>query len=148
MQSSHTDQLDIIIEQLVNLNIEKAKVIKELEALNIEEDALLDRLREQRVFSRRHAKRATDTRTSRENPNKNESHSVRTPTAKSTKTKPNFAEKISDELTVGNTVEIINRYRGQKGVIGTVIKVTAKTVQIETKNHGTLSKQIRNVRKI
>ena len=145
MQSSHTDQLDIIIEQLVNLNIEKAKVIEELEALNIEEDALL---REQRAFSRRNAKRATDTRTSRENPNKNESHSVRIPTAKWTKSKPNFAEKILDELTVGNTVEITNRYRGQKGVIGTVIKVTAKTVQIEMKNHGTLSKRIRNVRKI
>ena len=38
MQPSHTDQFDNIIEQLVNLNIEKAKAIEELEALNIEED--------------------------------------------------------------------------------------------------------------
>ena len=45
MQTSHTDQFDNIIEQLVNLNIEKAKVIEELEALNIEEDALLDKLK-------------------------------------------------------------------------------------------------------
>ena len=149
MQSSHTDQFDIIIEQLVNLNIEKAKAIEELEALNIEEDALLDKLRVQRAFSHRQAIRATGTRTSRENPCKNESHSVRTPAAKSTKSKPNFAKNISDELTVGNTVEIINRYRGQKGVIGTVIKITAKTVCIiKTKKYGTLSKRIRNVRKI
>ena len=59
MQSSHTDQFDIIIEQLVNLNIEKAKAIEELEALNIEEDALLNKLRDQRAFSHRQAKRAT-----------------------------------------------------------------------------------------
>ena len=147
MQPSHTDQFDNIIEQLVNLNIEKAKVIEELEALNIEEDALLDKLKEQRAYSRRQAKIATGTQTSRKN-SANESYSVRTPATESTKSKPNFAENISDELTVGNTVEIINRYRGQKGVIGTVVKITAKTVRIETKRHGTLSKRIRNVRKI
>ena len=146
MQTSHTDQFDNIIEQLVNLNIEKAKVIEELEALNIEEDALLDKLKEQRAYSRRQAKIATGTQTSREN-STNKSHSVRTPATES-KSKPNFAENISDELTVGNTVEIINRYRGQKGVIGTVVKITAKTVRIETKRHGTLSRRIRNVRKI
>ena len=149
MQPSHSDQFDIIIEQLVNLNIEKSKVIEELEALNIEEDALLDKLKEQRAFSRRQAKRATGTHTSRENTDTTDkSHSVRTPVAKPTKSKPSFAENISDELTVGNTVRITNRYKGQKGVIGTVVKITAKTVRVKTETHGTLSKLIRNVRKI
>ena len=68
MQSWHTDQFDIIIEELVNLNIEKVKAIEELEGLKIEEDALLNKLRHQRAFSYRQAKRATGTRTSRENP--------------------------------------------------------------------------------
>ena len=147
MQPSHTDQFDNIIKQLVNLNIKKAKAIEELEALNIEEDALLNKLKEQRAFSRRQAKIATGTQTSRKN-STNKSSSVHTPATESTKSKPKFAENILDKLTVGNTVEIINRYRGLKGVRGTVIKVTSKTVCIKTKRHGTLNKRINNVRRI
>ena len=131
MQSSHTDQFDSIIEQLVNLlNIEKAKAIKELKALNIEENSILDKLKEQRTFSCRQAKKATGTQASRKD-SENKSSSACTPATEPSKSKPNFAENILNEFTVGDTAEIFNRYRGLKGVKGTIVKAAKKTVRIE-----------------
>ena len=55
-------------------------------------------------------------------------------------------EPADSELAEGDKVTITNKYRGHKGVTGTIIRVTSKSVDISTPI-GKLTKRKRNVKR-
>ena len=55
---------------------------------------------------------------------------------------------IKNHLSLGDTVEIINNYRGRKGTTGIITKLTPKRVTLRDKNNQSHTRSYANVRKV
>ena len=53
-----------------------------------------------------------------------------------------------NHFSLGDTVEIINNYRGRKGTIGIITKLTSKRVTFRDKNNQSHTRSYANVRKV
>jgi dsDNA-specific endonuclease/ATPase MutS2 len=68
---------------------------------------------------------------------------------KGTQRKQTVTNKESNDLRVGDRVEVTNRYKGRFGTQGTIIKITSAQVLIqEADSDNTFRKYKANVRKI
>ena len=58
------------------------------------------------------------------------------------------SKQLSNPFSINDVVRITNNYKGLKGTIGRVIKVTAKQVEIEIDSGATFKKSVTTVEKI
>ena len=129
------DIIDNIIERLSELNLEKAQAMEEVELLICEESELVDKLKKETAFYRRHPEmfRRNEHDTT---PATGSSRSEQTRTSK----KPSIKE--------GSIVEITNNYKHMKGVKGTVLEVGQQFIKIQTKKNGVVMRSIKNIKHI